>query len=643
MRTESKPETRLSAKNSEGYNIEILTPSKEYLELYVCEKNWRTRDQDSNNAHAHMPVSSSNSTFIRSKLRYSYILRNFLGVSMMKLNAGKTVAYMLNKYGVRYVFGMPGGQTLQIYDGIYELRPEIQHVLVRDERNGAFMADGYARISYRPGVCDGTVGPGALNLVTGIAEAYRSSIPILAITSDIATPYVGKNPSQECDQMSIFKSITKWSVRVERADKIPELVRRAFNISTSHRPGPVHLDFPEDIIMEGTVSPQETFIEEECREYPSTRVRPDPSKIKEAAELLLEAERPAMLVGGGGITSQAWEEVTALAELLIIPVATTIMGKGIVSEAHPLSLGVLGLFGQKCANAIIKNSDLVLVVGSKLSDLDTARYTVPEVGQPIIHIDVDPAEIGRTYPVKERVVGDAKLSLQDLISVIKERVKKKKSEETPRIEEIRKLKKEWFNSVSPMMKSDKTPATPYRILKEIRKFLAKEDILVCDASTASLWAAILYDLPLAGRRFIAPRGIAPIGYGFPAAIGAKLAAPDRKVLAFCGDGGFGLSLTELDTAVRNNIPVITVVHNNHALGWIKFVQNKFYRDRNISVDHRENLNFAEVARSYGCFGIKIEKPAEIHEALEEAYKSAKPSVIDIPEDATELLPQLNLG
>jgi len=564
---------------------------------------------------------------------------------VVKINAGKAVAKMLREYGVKYVFGMPGGQTLSIYDGIREHQPDIRHVLVRDERNGAFMADGYARVLQKPGVCDGTVGPGALNMITGVAESYYSSVPVIAITSDIATAFVGRNPSQEVDQMSMFKPITKWSKRIERADKVPDSVRKAFRIATSGRPGPVHLDFPEDITLQGMVEQEDLFIEEDCKTCPSTRVSPDPERVKEAAEALLKAERPVMLIGGGAITSQAYNEVLELATLLVIPVATTIMGKGIIPESHPLSIGNCGLYGGKFANDIIIKSDLILVVGSRLTDFDTAKYFVPRASQPIIHIDVDPTEIGRNYRTKVRVVGDAKLTLQSLIAVLKDIMAKSKKPpgETPRMSEIAKLRKEWFDSLAPKINSDKFPCTPHRIIKEVRAYLSDDDILVCDASTASLWTSFLYQMPRAGRYYIAPRGVAPIGYGFPAAIGAKLAVPNKKVLAFCGDGGFGLSLTELDTAKRTNTQVIIIIHNNYSLGFIKFGQLALFSGRTMSVDYSKELDFGKIAQAYGCFGRRIEKSSEILDALKEAEKSDRPSVIDIPEDQSELIPPMTLG
>jgi acetolactate synthase-1/2/3 large subunit len=352
-----------------------------------------------------------------------------------------------------------------------------------------------------------------------------------------------------------------------------------------------------------------------------------------------------MLVGGGAVTSQAYEEILELATLLVIPVTTTIMGKGIIPETHPLSVGACGLLGGRLANRLIDESDLILVVGSRLTNFDTANYSHPRADQRIIHIDIDPNEIGKIYPTRVRMVGDAKLALQALLPIIKTKIQQKKNEleQMPRVNELAKLRKEWDDSMSPKMNSDNFPCTPHRIIKEIRAYLSKDDVLVCDASTASLWPALLYKIPQAGQYFIAPRGIAPIGYGYPASIGAQLAVPHKRVIAFCGDGGFGLSLTELDTAIRVDTPVIAVVHNNAALGWIKHVQKTQYAGRTISVDHRKELDYSKVAQAYGCFGRRIERPTEIFDALKEAEQSGKPAVIDIPEDPNELVPTLTFG
>ncbi len=564
---------------------------------------------------------------------------------MVKVNAGKAIAELLHRYEVEYVFGLPGGETLSFYDGIRELQPDMKHVLVRDERNGAFMAEGYARFSYKPGVCDGSVGPGTLNMLTGVAEAYYSSTPVVVLAGDVATAFVGRNPAHECDQMRIFKPILKWGKRVDRADKIPDALRKAFRIATSGKPGPVLLDFPEDVLLSGTVDQKDLFIEEGCGVYPSTRVSPDRIRIKEAARLLLKSERPVMFVGGGAIISQAYEEVLSLATLLVAPVATAMMGKGVIPETHPLSVGTPGTYGSKFANDVVRHADVVLVIGSRLTDYDTAKYAIPSANHTIIQIDVNPDEIGKVYPARVALVGDAKLTLQALTSTIKEKMGKETKQlgEMPRVKELSKLRKEWLDMMAPKINSDKFPCTPHRIIKEIRKYLSGEDILVADASTAGLWTAMLYQIPRAGRYYALPRGIAPIGYGFPAAIGAKFAAPKKRVLSFIGDGGFGLSLTELDTAVTTNTQLTVVVHNNYSLGFIKFAQNAMFGGRTLSVDYRKELDYSKIAQAYGCFGRRIEKPSEIFDALKEAEQSGKPSVIDVPEDQSELVPPITLG
>jgi acetolactate synthase-1/2/3 large subunit len=564
---------------------------------------------------------------------------------LSKINAGKAIARQLHDYGVKYIFGLPGGETLSLYDGIREFQPDMSHILVRDERNGAFMAEGYARFSYRPGVCDGSVGPGTLNMLTGIAEAYYSSTPVVALAGDVATAFVGRNPAHECDQMSIFKPIIKWGKRIERADKVPDAVRKAFRIATSGRPGPVLLDFPEDVMLSGAVDQDDLFIEEDCRVYPSTRYSPDQARVREAVDLLLRSERPVMFVGGGAIISQAYDEVLNLATLLAMPVATAMMGKGVISETHPLSVGTPGTYGSRFANDVVRSADLVLVVGSRLTDYDTAKYSVPRANQTIIKIDVDPNEIGKNYTARVALVGDAKLTLQAIISVLREKTGKRDTslEQMPRVKELSKLRKDWLDMIAPKVNSEKFPCSPHRIIKEIRKYLSDQDIFVADASTAGLWSAMLYQIPRAGRYYTVPRGIAAIGYSFPAAIGAKLAVPNRKVLSFIGDGGFGLSLTELDTAATTNTQVIVVVHNNYSLGFIKFGQNAMFGGRTVSVDYRKELDYGRIAEAYGCFGRRVEKPGEIVDALREAEQSGKPSVIDIPEDQSELVPPLTLG
>ncbi|MFQ6080299.1 MAG: thiamine pyrophosphate-binding protein [Candidatus Bathyarchaeia archaeon] len=542
------------------------------------------------------------------------------------MKGGEVLVKTLRKYGVKHVFGLPGGHTLPIYEAIYDMQPEMRHILVRDEKCGALMADGYARVAYKVGVCDATVGPGATNLVSGIAEAHYSSIPVVAITGNVHSAWVGKGALQECDHLSLFRPITKWSVRIDRASRVPEFVREAFRRATTEKPGPVHLDLPVDVLTGETDA--KIYAESQCAVYPAYRVKPDPVKIVRAAELMIEMERPVIVAGGGVIISQAWSEVMELAETLSIPVATTITGKGAIPEDHPLSIGVVGGIGRASAVKVVEQADVVLLIGCKTGQIATANWSLPKRDSKIIHIDIDPKVIGKNFPVDVRIVGDAKATIKDLIDALKKLIRKKPMEEMPWISMVRKAVKEWRNAVAPLLSSDDIPIKPQRVMKELRNVLPKDAILVCDASLSTAWGSVYFDVLAPGRTFIAPRGLAGIGSGFPMALGAKLAAPSKKVVCITGDGGFGMESPELETAKREKIPLVVVVLNNKCLGWIKLEQKLNYKGKFLSSDFLD-LNFGKIAEAYGCHGSRTERPGEIKEALEKAVKVEEPAVIDV--------------
>jgi len=545
----------------------------------------------------------------------------------LKFSGGTIVAKLLRSLGVSYVFGMPGGQTLPIYMGILDEHPHMRHVLFRCEKCAVYAADAYARVSSRPGVCDGTVGPGATNMVSGVAEAWGASIPLIVMTSDIHTWMVGKWASQECDQMAMMKPFVKAGFYLSRTDRIADAVQKAFRIATTGRPGPVHLDFPMDVVMDEAEFDPDLQVDVEHSHYPSVRTAPDSDSVNKASELILRAERPVLVAGGGVVTSGAWDELRRLAELLAIPVVTTIMGKGSMPEDHPLSLGVGGSSGKTCANKAMSDADLVVFVGCKTGQFATMNWTLPRPGTRIVHVDVDPGEIGRNFPTDVGVVGDARLSLKALVDRLKEMMTFKSSCVAPRLEEVRRAVKVWRDSVEPRMVSDEVPIRPTRLVREMRRFLSDDAILTCDASLASFWGAIFFDVRRAGRYFLAPRGMAGIGAGFSFALGAKVAAADRQVMGLGGDGGFGMSLHELETARRMNLPVVYAVLNDSALGWIKLGELATFK-RTISADFTQ-LDFSKIAEAFGCNGIRVERPGEIAEAISDGFRSGVPTVLDV--------------
>lgn len=557
---------------------------------------------------------------------------------MTDITGGHAVARLLKEYKVEFMFGQPGGQTLQIYDGVYELASHIKHIMSHDEKSAVFMADGYARLSFKPGVCDATVGPGTTNMLSGIAEAYGNSIPLIAITSDVQSRYAGKGVSQECDQLAVLRPFTKASFRVDRTERIPEFVRRAFSISVNGRPGPVHLDFPEDVLQGKSDFKNTLFAEADCSSYPGRRVAPEKSRIAEAVRLIQEAERPAVLCGGGAILSQAWDEVVELAELLGSPVATTITGKGSIPENHPLAFGPIGRQGyREPADKVVEESDVLIAVGCKFAQISTDNWTLIGSSTKIIHIDIDPSEIGRVYPVAVGITADSKLGLRALIDALNLSYSKGRTSRSGWFGRMEKARKEWTDSASSLVNSDSIPIKPERVVKEIRNVLPPEGVFVSDTSFTGAFTASYFDVLKAGRTFYQQRGMAGIGGGLPAAIGAKCAVGERMVIGMGGDGSFSYHVSELETAKRHSLQVIYIVSDNGSLGWIRYLQEKNFSKRVISTRFAD-IDFAKVAEGYGCFGRFVERPSEIRTAIEEGLRSGIPSVIHVKTDFKEVPP-----
>ena len=552
---------------------------------------------------------------------------------MSTLTGGQAVARMFRDYGIRYMFGIPGGQTYPIYLGIHELEPDIHHVLFRCERCAAMAADAYARVTGKPAVCDATVGPGATNLVSGVAEAFGASSPLIAVTSNIHTWMMGKNANQEADAFNSLKPFTKASFYVNRTDKIPEIIRMAFRVATSGRPGPVHLDFPADILEAEMDFGESLYVEPEYRQVPARRVAPEPASVAAAASAILRAERPIIYAGGGVILSRAFDELRQLAELLAIPVTTSIMGKGSISEDHPLSIGASStvydperIFFSR-APGLMRDADLVIFIGHRTEQFSTADWLMPRPGVPVVHIDIDPREIGRNYPVVAGVVGDAKLSLQALLEALRSRVAERDWRELPRTGIVQDAVKAWRAAVAPVMSSDEVPITVHRLMKGISEFADKDAILVTDAGLASFWGATFLNTHTTGRVFLSPRGLAGIGNGLPATIGAKLAAPDRQVVGFGGDGAFILSLHELAIKKQVGVNAIYVVGNNQCYAYGR----KIYENLQVPVISHDlgEFNYADIAQAFGCFGIRVEHPENIRGALEAARDSDLPAVVEV--------------
>lgn len=560
---------------------------------------------------------------------------------MPELSGGEAIVRMLQLHGVEFAFGMGGFQPLPYYDALAR-QEQIRHVLIRDEKHGAFMADGYARIKNRPAVADATLGPGATNLISGLAESFGASIPLIALTGEVNSLIGGRAATQESDQFGMIKPTAKMSIAVDRIERVPELVRRAFTVATGGRPGPVHLNVREDVMHGRFDFPEsEFYATPEAMVAGGRRVRPDAGSVERAAAVIRRAERPVMLVGGGVHLSEAWQEVTALAELTGMPVATTMSGKGAIAESHPLSAGVFGRYS-RFANDLIKSADVLVVVGCKLGEIATSRWTLLPPGATLIQIDIDPTELGKVYRTDYGLWGDAKLTLADLTGALAgaraamaERAKRQAAE----VEERRRA---WAADAAPKYRSAERPIHNARLLSELRAALPDDAILVADGGFAAHWSGLLFDVRVPGRTYIANRGHAAVGYGLPGAIGAKLAAPDTVVVALCGDNGFAMALAELETARRVGAPVVAVIVNNQTLGYVKALQHSLYADRFISVDFLD-VDYAAVARQFGCFGARVADPDDLPRVLREAIAAGETAVVDVlvTTDPAAMLPGID--
>ena len=548
---------------------------------------------------------------------------------------GVRLARGLRAAGVGHVFGVPGGQTLPLYGGILET-PGIEHVLMRDERGAACAADAYSRITRRVGVCDATVGPGATNLVSGIAEAYGSSVALLAIIADIPRDWEHRrtrgNASQALDQASMFTGISKWVARVTSAAALDDCLRVALAVATSGRPGPVVLSITDDVFRGPAGESQQAIGPVHA---PLQRSVPEQARVADAASSLAASRRAVVVAGGGAIASGAYDEVRALAERLECPVVTTMSGQGILEEHHGLSLGVCGSMGNPVANRILADADNVVYVGCKAGQAATLNYTTPAGETAVIQIDIDPDEVGRNHQQTLALVGDARSTLAVLL---------------PELERAGATAMEWDIGLrraelsawksaqceSPF-NAPENGLRPQWITATVAAHTSVDDAHIADASLVAGWTANYLPVKLAGQQALAPRGLAGIGWGAPAAVGAAVARreldlPGRTVL-FSGDGAFAYSVAELEVMRRLELPVTAVILNNRTLAWIKHIQ-EFALDDYVSVDFCD-VDFSQVARGFGVAAWRVTTPEELDEALRAAGSANGPALVEVVTDPTE--------
>lgn len=549
----------------------------------------------------------------------------------MTLNAAQAIVAMLKAYEVQYVFGVPGDTSIPFYDALHEARDQITHIMARDERGASYMADVYARLSGRPGVCEAPSGAGAVYLLPGLAEANASSIPIIAFTSDIPLESEGRNVLTELNQGQLFESVTKWHTTLKRGERAPEVMRKAFRLATTGRPGPVQITLPEDVLEEPALHAS-FHAEPACRTYPAYRTVPDAEAVAQAARWLLQAKRPVVVAGGGVAISGAWAELTELAELLSLPVGTSITGQGSIDETHPLSLGVVGGNGARpYANEVVAAADLAMFVGCKTDSVTTLNWTLPanHGSVKIIQVDVDPAEIGNTYPVEAGLAGDARTTLRALIAEIKHQGAAQLGDGAREPwADFAALRSAWWAQEEPKLSSAAVPLKPQRVMRALQQLLPPNSVIVADAGTGTPFTSAFYPSP-AGRHVIIPRGYGGLGYAIPGVIGAKLARPNAPVIGLVGDGSFGMSCGELETITRLNLPVVLLLFNNASFGWIKTLQHLYRDKRYLSVDFSTDTDYAAIAQGFGLRGVRVREAAELEPALRAALASNQPTFMDV--------------
>ena len=540
-------------------------------------------------------------------------------VELATLSGAEAAVEMLRAHGVEVIFGLCGDTSLPLYDAFS--RNSVKHILTRDERHAAYMADGYARVTGKVGVCEGPSGGGATYILPGLAEANESSIPILAINTDISVSSRGKFTLTELDQKSLFKPVTKWNAVLNRSADIPRTFRAAFEAMTTGRPGAAHIALPFDV-QNGPVDRADIWADPTLGSFPARRTGPDASFIEMAVKLIRKSKNPVFICGGGVVISGAESELAELAEKLSAPVATTISGKGSIDERCALSVGVVGSNGGTPeTRAVIDAADLVIFVGCRAGSVTTERRRHPAPGAArIIHIDVDPAVPGTNYQVDVPLIGDARLCL----AALKEQVSVAEGD----LSCVDKAKNEKFSKFEKLAASNDTPIKPERVVFELQKLLDPDAIVVADPGTPCPYFSAFFQTRKTGRQFFSNRAHGALGYAMAASVGAHFGRPSVKTVAVMGDGSFGMCVGELETVVRHRLPIAFVVISNAVYGWIKAGQKAGYGGRYFSVDFGVT-DHARVAEAFGVKSWRVEDPSKLQSVLKEAVNSKEPTLVDI--------------
>ena len=546
----------------------------------------------------------------------------------MKMTGAEIVVACLIEQGVDTVFGFPGGAILNVYDALYKHRDKITHYLTSHEQGASHMADGYARATGKVGVCMATSGPGATNLVTGIATAYMDSVPLVAITCNVTLPLLGKDSFQEVDIAGISMPITKHGYIVKKVEDLADTIRKAFRIASTGRPGPVLVDIPKDVTGAVTeyvpASPSARRLRGEGRRYSD-------SDIDNAVEMIKASRRPFLYVGGGAVISGASEELKKFVELIDAPVCDTLMGKGAFDGHDPHYTGMIGMHGTKTSNLGVSKCDLLIAMGARFTDRVIGNPDKFATEAKIIHIDIDPAEINKNIKVSDSIIGDLKDVLRDL----NERLEPQHHDEW--MKQIMEMKKKYPLSYN------KSRLTCPMVIEKLDELTKGDAIIVTDVGQHQMWAAQYYTFSKP-RTLLTSGGLGTMGYGLGAAIGTKVAFPDRQVINIGGDGCFRMNMNELATASRYQIPVIEIIIDNSALGMVRQWQTLYYGERYSATVIRDKVDYCKVAEGLGCMAIRVTDPSEVGPALKKALSSGVPTVIDVVIDEDDkVFPMVSPG
>ena len=539
------------------------------------------------------------------------------------MTGAEAAVAMLKLHGVEFIFGLCGDTSLPFYDALARLPHGMRHILARDERSAAYMADGYARVSGKVGVCEGPSGGGVTYILPGLAEANESSVPLLCINSDISVGARGRYTLTELDQGALMRPVTKWNAVLDRAADLPQFFRQAFKQITSGRPGAAHIALPFDV-QNGLVARSEVYGDASFGSCPAERIAPAATAIEAAARLLTQARTPVFICGGGVVISQAEPELVELAERLSAPVATTISGKCSIDEQHGLAVGVVGSNGGTPeTRAIVDQADLIFFIGCRAGSVTTERWRHPAKGSTkVIHLDVDVAVPGTNYPTDVTLVGDAKLGLKMLNDAL---VASHRPLDAAQVEAAKERK---FAKFQALAESNDTPVKPERVVAELTRALEPDAIVVADAGTPCPYFSAYFPVRGNGRKFFSNRAHGALGYSMAAAMGAHFAQPKVKCVAVMGDGSFGFTCGELETAARYRLPVTFIVIANASYGWIKAGQRAGYGERYFAVDFAVT-DHAAVAAAFGVKSWRVTEPSELTKALKEALAHGGPSLVDI--------------